>query len=480
MVRPDASLPNDHATLPGDTFVPFSHEKGKGLELGLVTGRIYADIAQNLDARLRDFAALGIRILRLEIEQTTPLSTYAAIATAAKGYGIEILALVNASSIPGTPDPMSGTRTDFDQIYVPKVVAAIDEVTKALPNVRYVELFNEPDVYAFKPVFSYSNGTCTALEGAYRYALLAVRVFETMHERRKKNLPTPFIAAFDISRQDDLCVVDSLVNAQPVASHRAGYRAPNGLPDGLPTDIVSIHGYGQPARIPGETGYTYANGTFADGVSAFLTHGFADGKPIIGNAPVWYTEIGYSLTTVGGATPLERQKTGIVNALTTLRARAEVTAAFVYSYRDDEPGGEERCGLRDNSNTKYAPHPSYGALQEQSIAVKDVVAPAGALEVATTSRAGESIAVHGWALDADGLAPTVEIAVDGVVVASVVDGGAPHATACTIVAGKRCPNVGFTTTIKAPPAGLHEVAARARDAKGNARVIGRVEISVTE
>ncbi len=467
--------------LPDVAAVPFKDAPGSGLSLGIVTGRIYEDLAKNTDDRLRDLAALGVRILRLEIERATPLADYAKIVTAAKASGIEVLALITQASLAVPNDPMAGTRADFDGTFVPKVIAAIDAVTAAIPALKYVEVWNEPDVYAFTPIFAFTNGVCIPKEGAHRYALLTVRVFETMNERRKKGMATPTLVAFDYSHQDDGCVVKSVADAQPIKSHRDLYRTANALPDGLPTDIVSIHGYGLPNRIPGEAGYTYAGGTFADGVTAFLGSTFADGKKVIGAAPVWYSEVGFCLSGIGGPDPLNRQGQAVTGALTALRSHPEITAAFLYSYRDDEGQGGERCGLRDSSTTAFKAHPAYTAAQAQAVAGKDEVAPGGAFEVmgAKTLAAGAAFEVRGWAIDADGLAPSVSIAIDGAVVATVVDGASPNAAACTIASSTRCPNVGFAKQLAAPSgSGAHEIAARATDAKGNARILGRTTIVI--
>src|SRR4051812_33749183 len=64
------------------------------LSAGLVTGRIYDDLARNTDARMGDFSALGVKKLRVEIENTTPLATYRQIVEAAQSQGIEVLAVV--------------------------------------------------------------------------------------------------------------------------------------------------------------------------------------------------------------------------------------------------------------------------------------------------------------------------------------------------------------------------------------------------
>lgn len=391
-----------------------------------------------------------------------------------------MLAVFTQASLDAPNDPMAGTRADFDATFVPKMIAAIDAATAAIPSLRFVEVWNEPDVYAFTPFYGFSGGTCTPLEGSYRYALLTVRVFETMNERRKKGLATPALAAFDFSREDDTCVLSAVADAPPIAAHRAGYRGPNALPDGLPADIVSIHGYGQPNRIPGEPGYTYAGGTFADGVAAFLGHTFADGRRMIGSAPVWYSEVGFCLGGIGGPDPLARQQQALGAAMNVLRTHPEITAAFSYSYRDDEGTGGERCGLRNNSTTGFAVHPAYEAYQAQAVAGADVVAPGGALEVsATVVKPGASVHVTGWTIDADGTPPSVGIFVDGAPVGTVVDGASPHPSACTVAHSARCPNVGFALSVTAPAApGIHEIAARATDAKGNARVLGRATVTV--
>jgi hypothetical protein len=472
--------PSQFPRLPDVTFPPVAHARGSGLSMGVVTGRIYADLAMAPAERMRDFAALGVRILRLEIERATPLSDYAKIAAAAKDNGIEILALFTQNSLAAASDPMAGTRADFDGTFVPKMLAAIDAASAAIPGLRYVEVWNEPDVYAFTPFYAYSAGTCTPLEGSYRYALLTVRVFEALNERRKSGTATPTMVAFDFSHQDDECVLSAVADAPPIASHRSAYRAPNGLPDGLPTDIVSIHGYGLPNRIPGELGYTYAGGTFADGVTTFLDHQFADGRRMIGAAPVWYTEVGFCIGGIGGADPLQRQQQAVTGAMTALRSHSEITAAFLYSYRDDEGSGGERCGLRNSSSTSYAVHPAYEAFQAQAVTDSDVVGPGGAITTSASSvKAGAAVDVTGWAIDADALPPTVAIFVDGAVVATVQDGSSPNATGCSASHSMRCPNVGFEVAITAPTTpGVHEVAVRATDAKGNARVIGRVALAV--
>jgi hypothetical protein len=336
--------------------------QGTGLSAGLVTGRIYDDLAANAADRTADFATLGVKMLRVEIENTTPLAKYKTIIEAAQSKGIEVLAIVGQNSVDGSPSPMAGSRADFDQTYVPRFMSALDTVLQAIPSLKYVEIWNEPDVYGFLPVFTWNPGSCRAEEGSFRYALLTVRVFETLNERRKNGQSTPKIAAFSFSRQDDGCLRSSVINAQPIAAHRKYYRPAAGLADGLPTDIVAIHAYGNAGRIPGEAGYTYAGGTFADGVTSFLGATFADGRSMINGAPVWYTELGFCRGGVGGADPRVRQATAIGSALNELAKHPAVTAAFVYAYRDDEAGGTEQCGLRASSAGGFAAHPAYRAF----------------------------------------------------------------------------------------------------------------------
>jgi hypothetical protein len=210
------------------------------------------------------------------------------------------------------------------------------------------------------PMYHFTNGQCVVQEAARRYALLAVRVFETLDQRRRAGASTPRLAAFGTSRQDDRCLRQALFDSGPVLNHRRYYRPAVGLPDGLPADIVAIHGYGNGGKAPGDAGYTYSGGTFADGVDEFLAARFADGKSVINTLPVWYTEVGYSIAQLGNSPT--RQRDAVASIFSTLRSHPRVTAAFWYVYRDDEFVGcsaAERFGLRDNRSTGFAPHLTY-------------------------------------------------------------------------------------------------------------------------
>jgi hypothetical protein len=469
--------------LPDPPLPPLGWGQGSGLAPAVVSGRTYNDLAANPAARMRDLAALGVRVIRMEIENTTPWSEYQTIVSAAQANGIEPLALVFLNSVPGSPNPMTGDLTYFDANYVPAYIAALDQTMANLPTVKFVEVWNEPDVYGFTPMYSTSGGSCVVQEGARRYSLLATRVFETMHQRRLSGATTPLLAAFGISRQDDNCLRKVLFDSDAVHNHRLYYRPAQGLPDGLPADIVAVHGYGNGGKAPYELGYTYQNGTFADGVNLFLGSKFADGASVVNQTPVWYTEVGYSVLQLGGSET--KQRDSLTNVFNVLRSHPEVTALFWYVYRDDEFVGcssGERFGLRDNRSTSYRPHLAYTAYQSASIAGGDVTPPSGALFAPSQGAvvaAGSPVAVTGWTIDADGQAPVVEVAVDGVVSATVTDGNSPQAEACRVASSARCPNVGFAATVTVPAAsGPHEIAAQARDAAGNVRVIGRVEIVV--
>lgn len=343
----------------------FSEAIGSGTKPGLVTGRIYEDLAKNVDARMDDLKALGVRVIRVEIERATPMTTYTRIIDAAKKRGIEVLGLVTQATLEGAPDPLAGTREEFDAEFVPKVIAAIDATTAALPQLEYVEVWNEPDVYAFSPMFTYSaQDGCGVAEGAFRYALLATRVFEAMNERRIAGEKTPKLAAFSFSRHDDRCLRKAVIDAQPISSHRLYYRPNKGLSDGLPADIVAIHGYGNGGKLPQENGYTYSGGTFADGVAEFLSAKFADGRPMLGDLPVWYTEIGVCRKAGFSA---EEQADAIGYVMRSLRAHPRITASFIYVYRDDEaPNGGEQCGLRANAAGGYAAHPAYATYKSEA------------------------------------------------------------------------------------------------------------------
>lgn len=327
---------------------------------GLVSGRIYDDLAKHGDARMRDMGDLGVQILRIEVESSVPIASYKRIVEAARRKNIEVLALVTRNAVDGSPSPMNGTLEDFDRTFVPAYVSAVDRVVREL-GVRYVEVWNEPDVYDFTPLAHWTAARgCEARPGAERFGLLATRVYETMLERRAKGVETPTIVSFSFSRHDDACVRSAVYDSQPVKAYRA-LRASRGERAGLPTDIIGIHGYGNEGRMPSERGYSYLpNGTFADAVDDFLAARFADGAPVVSTTPVWYTELGFCQKPGIDA---EGQARALTEGFAVLRARPQVKAVFAYSYRDDEPGGHERCGLRKSSVYGFAPNPSHAAYR---------------------------------------------------------------------------------------------------------------------
>lgn len=346
---------------------------GSGLAPGLVTGRIYQEIAADPEAFVEDMEALGVRIVRMEIERETEWEDYRAIALAAQGRGIEVLALVGVNSVSGVAPPMEhASVAEFDAVYVPAYIEAVDRVIAELPSVRFIEVMNEPDVYEFTPMFHYHaerppESRCEAAEGAYRYALLASRVFEALDQRRVAGEDPPRVVGFDFSRHDDECLRSTVMNAEPIRNHRRYYRPGRGLPDGLPVDILSIHGYGNAGVRPDRAGYAYGGGTFADAVAGLLAARFTDGASITANVPIWYTEVGYGRQLMSATDQAE----SLTHVYQVLSRHPQVTAAFWYVYRDDEAGGEGNLnGLRGNSATGFAAQPAYAAYQRAAAATR--------------------------------------------------------------------------------------------------------------
>jgi hypothetical protein len=340
---------------------------GGGLAPGLVTGRIYEEIAADPEPFVEDMEALGVRIVRIEIERDTGMDRYRAIVEAAQGRGIEVLALVGVNSVSGVAPPMEhGSIAEFEAVYLSAYLAALDRVIAELPSVRFLEIMNEPDVYEFTPMFNYHadrppESRCEAAEGSYRYALLVTRVFETLDQRRAAGSGSPSVVGFDFSRHDDDCLRNSVMNAEPIRNHRLYYRPGRGLPDGPPVDILSIHGYGNLGVRPDSAGYTYGGGTFADGVAGLLAARFGDGASIAANLPVWYTEIGYGRQVMSATDQAE----SLTHVYQVLSGHPQVTAAFWYVYRDDEGGGEGNLnGLRGNAGSGFAEQPAYTAYQQ--------------------------------------------------------------------------------------------------------------------
>lgn len=357
-----------------------------GFKMGVVTGRIYDDMAKNLGKTLGDMRALGVNVMRLEIEGTD-YGKYATIAGAASArYGVDTLALVSEAAV---GDPLEVDDIGwFDQTFVPKYIARVDALMAAIPSLDYVEVWNEPDIYGF--YIGYAEGAKkpntdrilpSQAERARRYALLVTRVFEHYNELRRKGQRTPTVVAGDFSRHDEPRLLDLVWNSDVVTNHRKGYRPVVGLPDGAPVDILSIHGYGDKEKMPDEQGYAYT-GTLEDGVNVFLgwqlRENVQGNTSLVRNAPVWYTEIGVG----SGRFGKDGQARALRTSFDVLKRHSEIQAAFWYSYRDDEPNGGEgnTNGLRGNSTEKaticagtygqrtlaYAKHPSWDAFADVS------------------------------------------------------------------------------------------------------------------
>ncbi|MEJ7601262.1 MAG: S-layer homology domain-containing protein [Kofleriaceae bacterium] len=329
---------------------------GSGLKMGLVTGSIYDDLVANPGARMADFASLGVKALRVEIicGEVCDFGKYRTIVDAAKRYGIEVLAVVQSNAIGFNPN------VDLDA-YIAKYYTVVDRLLAEIPDLRFIEVENEPDVYDFNPLV---DGNLD------RYALLVTRVFEHYYLTRTDGRPQ--IVAFDFSRQDQPAFA-AVYNHQTITNHRNGFREIRGLPDGLPADIVSIHGYGEKTMIPDEPNYNYGGQTMDDAVRGFLNREF-DAPPvrsddqrfnrsIINRSPVWYTEVGHEWTQVGGE---DRQALALHQSFQTLKRYPQITAAFWYDYRDDEAGGSERAGLRGNRDTGFVQHAAWWAYQQEA------------------------------------------------------------------------------------------------------------------
>jgi len=339
--------------VPDSPPAAFDHKPNSGLKMGLVTGSIYDDLVTNAGARMADFASLGVKILRVEIVGTD-FSKYRAIVDAAKRYGIEVLALVQSNAIGFNPnDNIDG--------YITKYYEVVDRLLAEIPNLRYIEVENEPDYYDFNPL---SGGNLD------RYALLVTRVFEHYFTTRTDGRPQ--IVAFDFTRQDEPAFA-AVYNHQTITNHRNYFRERYGLPDGLPADIVSIHGYGDKTKIPDDVNFNYGGQTMDDAVRGFLNRQFdapptrgddqQSNRSVINKSPVWYTEIGHEWTQVGG---LDRQALALHQAYRTLKQYPQITAAFWYDYRDDEAGGAEYAGLRGNSAAGFVEHPAWAAYQQEA------------------------------------------------------------------------------------------------------------------
>lgn len=121
---------------------------------------------------------------------------YEPVVRAARSAGIEVLARIGWNTLvcgegtklpccdDGMPsDPMALTDERFEGGFVAAVNDAMDRVADYLPDVKYVEDWNEPDVYWFTPLHHWPD--CSVTKAAQRHGIMMSRVCTHVTARRE-------------------------------------------------------------------------------------------------------------------------------------------------------------------------------------------------------------------------------------------------------------------------------------------------------
>ena len=343
----------------------FENIKSTNPEKGLVTGRIYDEIATN-PARITDFKNLGIKWLRIEFEEyiNLPIGTsvestvvkanivkFKKVIELAHNNGIKILGVISLNSSTEKEVPLSAE----------KIVRYTNSVEWHLNtySIDAIEVWNEPFGFGFTPK--------TNLKW---YGSTLINVYDQL----KPKFPTvlfvgpatanaeagEWIGRHDWQNPGLIEGENSIFNTKVMRDWRAAHAGK------LPLDIFSWHTYGAGNADP--IGDFYFSRTFKTYYQEIANYKDLDGRSIVGNNPIWFTEFGWSSTTVGEDAQRNNYD-AIMDAFETLPL---VEKVFMYDYKDDEnvAGSEGNAhGLIKNSTNGFALKPIYYSFLSRSAGV---------------------------------------------------------------------------------------------------------------
>lgn len=327
---------------------------------GLVTGRIYPDLAANPSA-MDDIQSLGAKWIRIEFEEFMDARTasydsphvkqqmamYRKIIALAHARGIKVLGIVNYHSFPDTPDfPLTDKSL---QAYVDSVKWHL----RSYP-IDAVEIWNEPGNQGGNP-FASEGGTGRL----GRYSRMMIMTYEQVKPRYPKVL---FVgpATANAERGDwtgmpnngKYTAEDTVFNCTPMLEYRASH-------DGeLPLDVISWHAYGTDGK-PDLPEFYFGGTDFFEYYDEIKAYTDRTGRNVIGDYPIWFTEWGWDTAKVGE--DKQREYYGIMLGM--FAKRPQIKIPFWYVYRDDEPPGEGQRGLRKNSHADFTKKRIYNAYK---------------------------------------------------------------------------------------------------------------------
>lgn len=320
-----------------------------GLGFGIVTGRIYNEIANDPDAYFKQLFDMNVPWIRIEFEEyivgakPTSKETYIKIIDAAHKRGIKVLGIVGINSmLSKTGFPKTSQSV---QNYIAQVEKRITEY-----KVDAVEICNEP-------LFYYMNNKA---EDLHYYGELLIATYKALKPKYPNVL---FVAPVTANAEQGEWLgrdwqTQKIPNPEASifnCSAMQKYRDENN--GKLPLDVISWHPYGSSNDDPKGNNF-YFSRNFDVYFKEIIDYKDLKGRSIVSDYPIWFTEYGWDSKRASE----QKQMEFFINMTDCMSKYPQIKLAFWYSWHDDDnvAGTEYKCyGLLRNSDYGYAKKPVF-------------------------------------------------------------------------------------------------------------------------
>lgn len=335
------------------------HTTYRPLEQGIVTGRYYTHMAQNPQFYFDDWYNMHIRWIRIEFEEFMYLpdgleyedarvqenvANYARIIEEAHTRGIQVLGVIGINSM--------RLKKDFPESDE-SIANYLDCVGWHLRTyaVDAIEICNEPGGF-----YCHGNTRLDLLPNYGRVMIETYTVYKALYPHVIFAAPVTANAEagewLGYHGWPDVKFIPShsIFNNHYMQEYRDMHEGK------LPLDVVSWHPYGTGGNPKDDTFYFGRSfATYYDEIKGYKD---IQGRPIIGDYPVWFTEYNWVANWIGQDSH-QRYYEGMLELM---RERPEIEVALLYTYRDDEmtPDSEFKClGLLKNSRNSFEKRKTY-------------------------------------------------------------------------------------------------------------------------
>lgn len=303
---------------------------------GVVTGRIYDQLSQPNAGPFQAFYNWQLGWIRIEFEEfyyggndfndpqvQAEKDKFQRVIDNAKARGLNVLAVVGLNAMPHKDANNNNILFPYNDDLIARYVSAVNWHLQNYQGIDAIEIWNEPH----KPNLK-------------NYAKMLIQTYQSLKPQYQNVLfvgpATDNAEHGDWLGNDDNDWENSIFNCTEMLNYRS---INNGA---LPLDIISYHPYGTQGD---PTGDFYFGSNFTAYYDTILAYTDRQGRNIIGNYPIWFTEYGWDSNGVG----TENQRIYLEKMMGLIYERPQVKVSFWYDFRDDEPGpGSENkaCGLK--------------------------------------------------------------------------------------------------------------------------------------